>query len=140
MRHIKPFGVMRPAADSSPARLSGALGGNTGVAGGYTGPINFAHQVNRRNNVNMDVKPVFDYEPTDVEPSDRKYTKAKVKNSLKNEVKPEGRKAEDDLFGSRKRRKKKIQAQLSGIKKFIDNQDTDKPKKPGNIKKFSDFK
>jgi hypothetical protein len=143
MTHIQPFGVMRPSNATTSAQLAGAAKGNIGSAGGYTGPINFAHQVNRRNNVNMETKPVFDYQPVDVEPSDDKYSKAKVKNSLKNEVKPEGRKAEDDLFGTTKRRAKKLKAQLSGIKKFIDNQKDDKgsiKKGPSKIKKFSDFK
>jgi len=135
MKHIKKFneGFTSATMLGGPSQI-----GNTGQASGYTGPVSFQATNNVQGYVSN--KKLQDYDTYDENEPD--WSKAKLKNSLKNDMQSKKRRrAEDDLFGKSKRRQDKLRKMLGKNKNNIfikDKKDIHKSTK-NIIKKFSDF-
>jgi len=135
MKHIKKFneGFTSATMLGGPAQV-----GNTGQTTGYTGPVAFQ----ATNNVPGYIPNEGPQEPVTYDEDEPDWSRAKLKNSLKNDMQgKKRRRAEDDLFGKSKRRHDKLRKMLGKGKNNIFIKDKeDKPKLgKGIIKKFSDF-
>lgn len=146
MNHIQAFNEHVGGPGSSTARVGGpSAHGNTGIAGGFTGPVAFHAQ----NNISGNIPTLgADFQDNDDEDLPD-YPKAKTTRSFINDVKGKMRKRpEEDLFGKSKRRVDKLKAQLntkepkrglfSDEKERIDAEEF-AVKKSKSIKSFSDF-
>jgi len=136
MKHIKKFneGFTSATMLGGPSQI-----GNTGQTTGFTGPVSFQ----ATNKVPGYIPPKQGpQEPVTYDDNLPDWPRAKLQNSLKNDMQGKRRRrAEDDLFGKSKRRKDKLLKALKTKSKdiFIKNKKCKHKHKHNVIKKFSDF-
>lgn len=139
MNHLELFIEHVGIKGTTAAQMGPSGHGNTGVAGGFTGPVAFAAQ----NVISGNIPPTTqDEDEDDTLPE---YPKAKQQQSFINDVKGKNRKrAEDDLFGKAKRRVGKLTAHMKkGSDKGMFTDEKERLARPkgegGTIKSFLDF-
>jgi hypothetical protein len=136
MKHIKKFneGFTSATMLGGPSQI-----GNTGQSTSYTGPVSFQ----ATNNVPGYIPPKGGaQEPVTYDDKLPDWPRAKLQNSLKNDMQGKKRRnVEDDLFGKSKRRKDKLLKALKPKSKdiFIKDKESEHKPKRNIIKKFSEF-